>query len=95
MMWLVLLRRLSVVADRAVERIPTVGDIKKKAGIDGAASLKVLYSLVSCSGTKVVNRVSVLQNLDSGEDKPDSGAEPITLPIDEEFADGLNQERIL
>ncbi|KAI8560320.1 hypothetical protein RHMOL_Rhmol04G0246000 [Rhododendron molle] len=59
MMWLVLLRRLSVVADRAVERIPTVGDIKKKAGIDGAASLKVLYSLVSSSGTKAVNRVSL------------------------------------
>ncbi|KAF7112282.1 hypothetical protein RHSIM_RhsimUnG0244800 [Rhododendron simsii] len=65
---------ISIVAGRAVERIPTVVDIKKKAGIDGAASLK---------------------NLDSGEDKPDSGVEPITLPIDEEFADGLNQELIL
>ncbi|KAI8530161.1 hypothetical protein RHMOL_Rhmol11G0033900 [Rhododendron molle] len=48
-----------VVADGAVERIPTVVDIKKK-------------------------------NLDSAEDKPDSGAKPITLPTDEEFADGLN-----
>ncbi|KAG5536518.1 hypothetical protein RHGRI_024074 [Rhododendron griersonianum] len=85
---------VSVVADGAVERIPTVVDIKK-AGIDWAAYLKVLDSLVSSSGTKVVNSFSVLQNLDSGEDKPDSGAEPNTLPTDEEFAVGLNQELIL
>ncbi|KAI8538362.1 hypothetical protein RHMOL_Rhmol09G0096800 [Rhododendron molle] len=86
---------VSVVADAAVERILTVVDINKKAGIDGAAYLKVLDSLVSSSGTKVVNSFSILHNLDSGEDKPDSGAKPITLPTDEEIADGLNQERIL
>ncbi|KAF7143917.1 hypothetical protein RHSIM_Rhsim05G0124300 [Rhododendron simsii] len=56
---------VSVVADEAVERIPTIVD-NKQAGIDGAASLK-----------------------------PDSRAEPITLPTDEEFSDGLNQELIL
>ncbi|KAI8530468.1 hypothetical protein RHMOL_Rhmol11G0061000 [Rhododendron molle] len=84
-----------VVADGAVERIPTVVDIKKKAGIDWAAYLKVLDSLVSSSGSKVVNSFPVLQNLDSGEDKPDSGVEPITLPTDEQFADGLDQELIL
>ncbi|KAI8529342.1 hypothetical protein RHMOL_Rhmol12G0217800 [Rhododendron molle] len=85
---------VSLVADGAVERIPTVVDIKKKAGIDGAASLKMLDSLVSSSGTKTVNSFSVLQNSDSGEDMPTSGAEPITLPT-EEFTDGLNQELIL
>ncbi|KAI8571979.1 hypothetical protein RHMOL_Rhmol01G0163100 [Rhododendron molle] len=51
---------ISILADGAVERIPTIVDIKKKAGIDGAAYLKVLDSLVSSSGTKVVNSFSVL-----------------------------------
>ncbi|KAF7127149.1 hypothetical protein RHSIM_Rhsim11G0053500 [Rhododendron simsii] len=76
---------VSVVVDGTVERIPTVVDIKKKVGIDGAAYLKVLDFLVSSFGTKFVNSFSNLQNLDSGEDKPDSGAEPITLLTDEEF----------
>ncbi|KAI8568161.1 hypothetical protein RHMOL_Rhmol02G0175900 [Rhododendron molle] len=65
---------VSVAAEGAIKRIPTVVDIKKKAGIDGAASLK---------------------KLDSDDDKPDLGAKPITLPTEEEFADGLNQELIL
>ncbi|KAI8530327.1 hypothetical protein RHMOL_Rhmol11G0048600 [Rhododendron molle] len=46
---------VSIVADGAVERILIVVHIKKKAGIDGAAYLKVLDSLVSSASTKVVN----------------------------------------